>query len=51
MDCYDYGARFYDPALGRFMTVDPLVEKYNFQSPFVYAANNPIKLNAGKSRL
>jgi len=38
----DYGARFYDPALARFHTVDPLAEDYNFQSPFVYAANSPI---------
>jgi len=39
----DYGARFYDPQMGRFTTVDPLTEKNNSQSGFVYAANNPIK--------
>jgi RHS repeat-associated protein len=43
LDWYDYGARFYDAQLVRFLTIDPLSEKYAFQSPFVYAANNPIK--------
>jgi hypothetical protein len=38
-----YGFRFYDPAIARFTTVDPLAEKYSFQNPYAYAANNPIK--------
>jgi RHS repeat-associated protein len=42
LDWYDYGARMYDPALGRFHTMDPLSEIYSYQSPFAYAANNPI---------
>ena len=39
---YDYGARWYDPILARFTTVDPLCEKYYSISPYAYCANNPV---------
>ena len=40
---YDYGARHYDPALGRFTTMDPLAEKHYNVSPYAYVLNNPLK--------
>lgn len=40
---YDYVARGMYPAIMRFMTPDPLVEKYYSISPYAYCANNPIK--------
>ena len=42
LNVYDYGARNYDPALGRWMNIDPLATKYVNLSPYVYVANNVI---------
>ncbi len=39
LNWYHYGARYYDPQLGRWLQVDPADE---FHSPYVYCANNPI---------
>ena len=43
LDWYDYGARRYDAALGRWYAADPMVEKYYGWSPYNYCVNNPIK--------
>ena len=42
LNVYDYRARNYDPALGRWMNIDPLAEKSRCYSPYVYALNNPV---------
>lgn len=43
LNWYDYGARMYDPALGRWHVVDPSSEKYYGVTPYAYCNNNPIK--------
>ena len=42
LNTYDYGARQYNPILGRWDRMDPLCEKYYSISPYAYCANNPI---------
>ncbi len=39
-----FGQRFYDNQLAIWLSVDPMRQKYPQFSPFVYCANNPIKL-------
>ena len=42
LNWYDYGARHYDTALGRFTTNDRFAEKYYSMSPYQYGANSPV---------
>ncbi|MBD8388707.1 hypothetical protein H7X66_08550 [Dysgonomonas sp. BGC7] len=43
LNMYDYSARYYEPAIGRFTTVDPLAEMNYAWSPYVYCLNNPLR--------
>jgi len=38
----DYGMRVYDPRAARFLSVDPLSEKYPELTPYQYASNSPV---------
>jgi RHS repeat-associated protein len=38
----EFKMRQYDPAVGRFMSVDPMADAFGWVSPFNYAENSPI---------
>lgn len=42
INMYDFGARQYDPAIGRWSSIDPLAEKFYDVSTFNAMMNNPI---------
>jgi RHS repeat-associated protein len=40
---YYYGARYYDPRISIWASVDPLAEKFPNMSPYAFCNNNPIR--------
>jgi RHS repeat-associated protein len=42
IDAYDFSARYYDPAIGRFYSIDPIYRPAT--SPYVYCNNNPVNM-------
>ena len=42
LNWYHYGARMYDPAVGRFTGVDPISDQFPWVSTFNYAENEPV---------
>ena len=42
LNWYDYGARMYDPSIGRWNGVDVQAENYLPITPYAYVANNPL---------
>ncbi len=43
LNLYDFGARRYDPATGRWLSQDPLAEKYYGHSPYLFCVANPMR--------
>jgi RHS repeat-associated protein len=41
-DLQDYGFRIYNPSIGKFLSVDPLADKYPWYTPYQFASNTPI---------
>lgn len=42
LTAYDYGFRIYNPAIGKFLSVDPLTNDFPWNSPYSYAEGDPI---------
>ncbi|UKN01425.1 hypothetical protein K6119_17000 [Paracrocinitomix mangrovi] len=39
---YDFGAKLYNPRVGRWLSRDPMEKKYAGISPYIFAASNPV---------
>jgi RHS repeat-associated protein len=49
---YDFGARIYDSRIARFLSIDPLQQRYPSESNYCFAGNSPIAMvdNEGKNK-
>lgn len=43
LELCDFGARLYDPQIGRWQVIDPLAGQYYPLSPYAFVANDPMK--------
>ena len=43
LNWYDFGARNYDPTIGRWTAVDPMADVLGHLTPYNYVENNPLK--------
>ena len=43
-----FGSRYYSSDLSVWLSVDPMASKYPSLSPYVYCADNPVRLEIGK---
>jgi RHS repeat-associated protein len=39
-----FGVRYYDSDISIWLSVDPMSDKYPYQTPYLYCANNPLKI-------
>src|SRR5690606_26135293 len=42
LNMYDYGARMYEPSIGRWVNIDMKAEAYYPVTPYQYVLNNPV---------